>query len=195
LLWANNLRRAGSSPCACATVLETVSAEQRTAVHWSFVSMTSSVANVPWPTVDVVEVDVVVLVIGRVLLPVVIVVGRDDRLLICIVLRLLLIALPRAAVVTLRHREHNTLETLVALRGVVRVMLERTLVEGTADRANLDRRYSSKRLGPFVARRVSTQELRASPEQECWQARWMPGDRGGAARPYLRGQVRATRVG
>src|SRR6476661_3853481 len=85
LLGANNLRRAGSSPCACATVLETVSAEQRTAVHWSFVSMTSSVANVPWPTVDVVEVDVVVLVIGRVLLPVVIVVGRDERLLICIV--------------------------------------------------------------------------------------------------------------
>ena len=115
LLWANNLRRAGSSLCACATVLETVSAEQRTAVHWSLVSMTTWVANVPWPTVDVVEVDVVVLVIGRVLLPVVVVVGRDDRLLICIVLRLLWIALPRAAVVTLRHREHNTLETLVAL--------------------------------------------------------------------------------
>ena len=78
-------------------------------------SLTAWVANEPWPTVDVVEVDVVVLVIGRVLLRVVVVVGRDDRLLICIVLRLLLIALPRATVVTLRHREHNTLETLVAL--------------------------------------------------------------------------------
>ena len=118
LLWAKNLRRAMSSLCACATlvsVLETVSAEQRTAVRWSLVSLTTWVANVPWPTVDVVEVDVVVLVIGRVLLRVVVVVGRDDRLLICIVLRLLLIALPRATVVTLRHREHNTLETLVAL--------------------------------------------------------------------------------
>jgi hypothetical protein len=101
-----------SSLCARATlvsVLETVSAEQRFTVRWSLVSLTTWVANEPWQPVDIVEVDV--LVIGRV----VVVVGRDDRLLICIVLRLLLIALPRAAMVTLRHREHNTLETFVAL--------------------------------------------------------------------------------
>ena len=118
LLGAKNLRRAMSSLCARAalvSVLETVSAEQQTAVGWSWVCLTTWAANEPWPTVDIVEVDVVVLVIGRVLLRVGVVVGRDDRVLICIVLRLLLIALPRATVVTLRRREHNTLETLVAL--------------------------------------------------------------------------------
>jgi hypothetical protein len=65
LLWAKNLRRAMSSLCACATfvsVLETASAEQRFAVHWSLVSLTTWVANEPWPTVDVVEIDVVLVV-------------------------------------------------------------------------------------------------------------------------------------